>query len=219
MVLDFTTTAVARPRIVNRTYNSFTKNLKGVEFDKCTLFINIDPAPAGVDRKNVVKVAKKYFGKVVPNLPKTPSFTGAYNWCWSSAKTRFIFNLEDDWKLLEPINIKQLVSFFDKHKQLYEVALRAYPRKYNKCALSPALLHRRFYHKVGGKLDTKLNPECQLRGRAFGLRLPSPESGIPANGKVVAFPSKVVLADLGREWLKKQPLKKPKKKAHFTSWV
>ena len=94
MILDFTTTAVSRPEVVNKTYRSFCSKLKGVEFDKCTLYINIDPFPVNSDRKKVIKVAEYYFGKVVVNTPSKGNFTKACNWCWKSAKTEYIFNLQ-----------------------------------------------------------------------------------------------------------------------------
>jgi hypothetical protein len=222
MILDFTTTAVARPKIVDRTYASFHKNLKGIEFDKCTLYINIDPLPASVDRNKVIKVAEKYFGKVVANTPEQGNYTQAYNWCWSSAQTEYIFNLEDDWTLKEEVNVDRIMRFFDAHKNLFEVALRAYPYVYQKCPTSPAFLHERFYKKVGGNLDPTLNPETQLRGKKFGIKMPCKAENISHEGKVCVYPKnvkKVILKDIGREWIESSKFKRPPKKARFTTWV
>ncbi len=212
ITLDFTTTAVARPKIVNRTYQSFSKNLKGVDFKKSRLFINIDPLPTTVDRQEVVAVAEQYFGEVVANMPDVGNYTAAYNWVWPNAETEHIFNLEDDWLLTEEIDVQKMLKWFRKKENLYEVALRAYPYHYDKTPTSPSIMHERFYKAIGGNLDESLNPEVQLRGNPFGL------DQIDAS-KVVAMPKHVVLQDIGRDWIESQPFQRPPKKARFTTWV
>ena len=219
--MDFTTTAVARPEIVDRTYSSFSNNMKGLSLkEHCTLYINIDPLPLGSDPLEVVNVAKKYFKEVVYNTPEKPNFTAAYNWIWSSAKSKIIFNLEDDWILTEEINVPELLKNFEKNKTLYLVALRSYSSSYKKCPLSPSFMHRRYYGRIAGKLNENINPEIQLRGRKFGLEMPSPEDNISQKGKLVVYPKKkIIVKDIGRKWIKKTNLAKPAKKSGFTSWV
>ena len=53
MELEFTTTACNRPEILEKTYKSFTTNLKDINFNKSTLYINIDPSP---DNNNITKI-------------------------------------------------------------------------------------------------------------------------------------------------------------------
>ena len=216
MILDFTTTAVSRPEIVNRTYKTFSRKLKGVEFDKCTLYINIDPLPVKADRNEVVEVAKKYFGKVVPNMPSTPNFTAAYNWIWNNATSDYIFNLEDDWELNQDVNINDMMKFFSDSPSLYQVVLRAYKYKYESCPLSPSILHKRFYKSIAGKLDESLNPEIQLRGSAFGLEMPNKTFSV--KGKLSIYSKSVIVKDIGTEWRNATKFKKPKKKGRFVSW-
>ena len=217
--MDFTTTAMARPEIVERTYASFSKNLKGIDLKECRLFINIDPLPSGKDRKEVTKVAKKYFREVIPNYPDKPNYTAAYNWLWSSAESNIIFNLEDDWELIEEVPIPELVDHFNNYPEMMEVALRAYTYEYPKCPTSPCLMGKKYYKAVGGKLNITLNPEIQLRGRKFGIEMPNPKDKIPFKGKLIVYPeNKVILKDIGRSWLKRSNYRRPKKKARFTSW-
>ena len=222
--MDFTTTAMARPEIVDRTYYTFYKNLKGINLKECSLFINIDPLPSDVDRKKVTKVAEKYFKNVYPNYTKKPNYTAAYNWIWSNAKSEFIFNLEDDWELLREVYVPDILKYFDKYPSLMEVALRAYSYKYRACPTSPSIMHKRYYKAVAGKLDEKINPEIQLRGKKFGIEMPSPRFKISWKGKIVAYPEQeneesIILKDLGREWLEKSKFRKPKvKKNKFISW-
>jgi len=222
ITLDFTTTAVARPDIINRTYASFSKRLTGIDLKNCRLFINIDPVPSDVDRKEVAKVAKKYFKEVYPNYPEVANYTAAYNWVWSNANTDYIFNLEDDWELVKKVSIKILLNYFKKHKNLLEVALRAYNYNYKACPTSPSIMHKRYYKAVAGKLNEKVNPESQLRGSAFGIALPSPSFNISAKGKLVAYPedrNEIIVKDIGRKWIKNSNYIKPEgSKKNFTSW-
>lgn len=222
--MDFTTTAMARPEIVDKTYASFSKNLKGIDLNGCRLFINIDPLPEDIDRKKVTKIAQKYFKEVYPNYPENPNYTAAYNWIWSNAKSEFIFNLEDDWELLREVSIPELLEYFKKYPELMEVALRAYSYRYRACPTSPSIMHSRYYKAVAGKLNEKINPEIQLRGKSFGIEMPAPRFKISWKGKVVAYPEQndeksIILKDLGREWLKKSGFRKPKtEKSKFISW-
>jgi len=221
MILDFTTTAVARPKIVNQTFKSFSRNLKGVDFGSSRLFINIDPLPSDVDRQEVIDVAEKYFGTVVANCPKKGNYTTAYNWVWGRAETEFIFNLEDDWAMTEEVHIDKLLAYFDGSETMYEVALRAYEYPYRTCPTSPSVMHERYYKKIAGNLDPTFNPECQLRGRKWGLKMPSKDPKVTHKGRVIAYPEKrshIVLKDLGRDWMNKQPFKRPNSKKAFTTW-
>lgn len=222
IIMDFTTTAMARPEIVDRTYASFSKNLKGIDLKECRLFINVDPLPNDVNREEVIKVAEKYFEEVHPNYPEKANFTAACNWIWSNAQTEYIFHLEDDWQLIEKVSVPQLLKYFKKHSKLLEVALRAYRYQYLICPLSPNIMHERYYKAIAGKLNENCNPEIQLRGKKFGIDMPTREFKISTKGKLVIYPekkNKIIVKDIGRKWIKKSKYKKPKgKKGHFTTW-
>jgi len=222
MKMDFTTTAMTRHEIVDRTFDSFSKNLQGIDLKDCRLFINIDPLPEGAQRKLVIKVSKKYFGEVIYNTPKKANFSVACNWLWSNAKTEYIFHLEDDWILKEKVNMKDLLRYFDKHKNLQIVQLRAYRFTYDKIALSPCIMHKRLYQAIGGNLNEDRNPEVQLRGEKFGIVMPYPTLKIPFEGKIITYPKsskKIILKDIGREWINKSDYRKQKvKKARFVTW-
>ncbi len=221
IVMDFTTPAMARPDILDKTYSSFSKNLKGIDLKECRLFINIDPLPSDVNRTKVIEVAKKYFGEVHPNCPDKANFTTACNWLWSNAETEYIFHIEDDWQLIKEVPVKRMLKYFKKHSELMEVCLRAYRYKYTICPLSPNIMHKRYYKAVAGKLNEKVNPEIQLRGKNFGIEMPAPSLGVKWQGKIIAYPENqvdVVIKDIGREWLKKSKFKKPRRKGKFTSW-
>ncbi len=250
MIIDVTTTAMARPALVEQTYKSFTTNLKGVDWDKCTLYVNIDPFPHGggdefeiirEKQKELVKMAEKYFGHVKARMPTDSNYTAAYAWVWGQAQTKVILNLEDDWSLNREVDVMELFRNFNECKYLYEVVFRAYNYHYPCTCTSPALLHRRYYHKIAGKFNTLVNPECQTHSRTdLGLFIPNKKNcrGDAIKKFVRVWPEQfgnwgdkeyIAVDDIGREWLDNSPYIRPqmldetdvryKKKAKFTSWV
>ena len=209
MRLTVTTTATNRPDILAATYESFTSRMRGVDFSKSTLYLNVDPLPISSGRKAAIKVARRFFGNVVHRLPKKANFTSAVNWLWSQPSDEFIFHLEDDWELLENISINTLLGIFKSNPILYQVALRAYRYKYRKFCLSPSLIRRPLYKRMGGRLDESINPELQLRFQPAKMRK-----------RVTAYPDVgIIVKDIGREWIHRFKLRKPSKKCKFISWV
>jgi len=184
------------------------------------VFINIDPV--GPDTPEMlVETLQGMVGSVEFHIGAAPNFTAACNWLWRQPSDEYIFHLEDDWELVAPVHIDDLLQPFNREDSFLQVALRAYPYAYDKVCLSPSVLHRRFYKAVAGKLDERKNPEVQLRGNVFGLELPSPKEGIRSIGKVTvhsACREKIYIKDLGRAWLKKQPYARPDVKTEFTTW-
>lgn len=243
MILDVTCTAVPRPEIHERTFSSYTRNIKGVEWDKCTLYINIDPLPVTSRAMNLaafetICIANRYFGDVVWRRPKKANYTEAYNWIWSNAKTELILNLEDDWELTREIDIQDVIKPFQECETLYEVVLRAYSYHYPCTCTSPAILHKRYYGAIGGKLDPSRNPETQTHSRTdFGIFIPNKKNcpGEEIKKYVQVYPEKChdenecISKDIGREWLGNSGYDRPqnfnkrdkrfKKKCNFTKWV
>ena len=116
--MDFTTTAMARPFIVDRTFKSFSKNLQGIDLQNCRLFINIDPLPSNIKRKDVIVVARKYFKEVYYNLPKKANFTAAVNWIWLNSSSEFIFHLEDDFEMIRLVDPKEIINILESEPDL-----------------------------------------------------------------------------------------------------
>lgn len=208
--MEFSTTAMSRPKIANRTYSSFHKRLTEVDWENSTLYLNVDPLPVGVDPMVVVEVANKYFGKVVHRIPEHPNFTAAVQWCWSQVSGPYVFHLEDDWIMKQQVSledmVKQMQSGYHNNK-IIQVFLRAYKginRK--KVCLSPSLLDGDFVRSASKIFDTSLNPEIQLRGKII--------TGVSMNhGKAIT------VYDIGRRWMKNSGYQRPDTKARFTKWI
>jgi len=219
-MIDVTTTACLRPEVIKQTYESFAKNLKGLSLKDCRLVINIDPVPKEnlSCKKDIEQICESIFGQVLFNFPESPNFTQAVNWCWSTAKSDIILHLEDDWVLEKAIYFDQIVRMFSTDTSIYQIVLKAYNNVYDRCCLSPSFISKEMYAKVGGNLDPNINCEIQLRGKKFGLEMPSPEENIPYQNRIRIYSSNIVVRDIGRKWLSSTKYKKPDKKFLFTTW-
>ena len=222
MILEFTTTATVRPELINKTYSSFTTNLKGIDFEKSTLYINIDPLPATGRPHDVIDVAKKYFGHVVPQVPHKANFCQAVKWCFTQPKNPYFFHLEDDWQLNEEVNVDDLRKIlYRTPNTAHAVTLRAYSFKSvadKRICLSPSLYKTSFASWVGKRLNPHHNPEKQLRNKTKS----NPIGGLCKWARGVQYPSpknRIIVKDIGRDWLEENNLEKSQtKEGHFISW-
>lgn len=219
-MISFTTTAMPRPDILDKCYESFSKNLFGVDMKRSVLYLNIDPFPYDNAkqfvqinrlRENVLSVAKKYFKTVYYNTPDKPNYAAAYKWLWGSAKSDVIINIEDDWELIRPVNIDILLNKYSHVK--YEIVFRAYGYNYPCCCTSPAILKKRFYSEIARGMNTQENPECQIHRNGDGrysIIIPNSRTK-DIKTYVVAYPEyrnvhrNIIVKDIGREWFKRCP--------------
>ena len=221
--IDITMTATIRPDIVNKTLESFCKNMFS-DRDRYNLILNVDPIGEETLRKNVYKVARKYFNSIILNYPSTPGFTKAVIWCWSQTSSNYVFHLEDDWELLIPIDIDAMIKILDSNPTL--VSLRLNKQKtgknilykkngflpYPKISLNPTLFNGRFIQRIHPLMDVNLNPEKQLRvnNTPRGKYLSKFTHGIYTRESV-----RQIVKDIGREWMNKS---RYTKKIGFMNW-
>lgn len=206
--LGITTTAVCRPDILTRTYESFVKNIKDVNISKCNLYINIDPLPSKSNVQDTLDVARKFFKNVTYNTPEKASFARAVYWCWDNAKEDLILHLEDDWVLHYPIRFKDICEIM-RNRLIFQTAIRAYRYKYNKMVLSPSFIRKGIYKKVLKNFTFERNPEKQLRDyQRFPFLLS--QNGFRALSKTI------MIEDIGRSWLDDINYIKPTR--NFTKW-
>jgi len=214
MKLEFTTTATCRPKILETTYASFTSKLLGINFKKSTLYLNIDPIPINNDPQLVVKVAKKFFGNVVVNIPKEPNFCQAVRWCWCQPKGYSFFHLEDDWTLDAKLSMDLIKKRLVKGgRRCFGINLRAYKFMHNKICLSPCLVKTKIAREIALDLNPCINPEKQLRPQSY-----SNANGGKARAYYnIHYPISVIITDIGRKWLKKAKYERGKG-LNFITW-
>ena len=214
MKLEFTTTATCRPKILETTYASFTTNLLGINFNKSTLYLNIDPIPPKHDPQEVVKVAKNFFGEVVVNIPEIPNFCQAVRWCWCQPRGYYFFHLEDDWTLDQKISMDLVKKRLSKGgKWCFGINLRAYKYMHNRICLSPCLLKTSIAREIALDLNPALNPEKQLRPKSYT----NANGGRARRYFNIHYPISEIITDIGRKWLKKAKYERGKD-INFTTW-
>jgi len=222
--IDICMTATIRPSVLNETLKSFAENMLKEKL-MYRLIINIDPIGEQSKRKNVLKVAGSYFDDIVYNLPDMPGFTKAVQWCWSRTTSRYVFHLEDDWKLLIPINIKSMIEILDKYENL--VSLRLNKEKtgkskhsnkfgfiyYPKISLNPTIFNGDFIRNIYPLMNLQKNPEKQLRANETterGRYISKFQHGVYTKESV-----NQVVKDIGRTWMQSSSYTK---KTGFMNW-
>lgn len=236
--IDIVTTATIRPKLLEKTYSSFTsKLLKPV--DRFHLIINIDPigeSKYAVD--DVIVVAKNYFKDITINTPKEPNLSKAVIWCWKNIVSDFVFFLEDDWKLNKEVDINILLGLLKKNPGLASIGLNqlekekmvkelvpgewkstaALARKFAyliRISLNPVLIRGEYLRAVVPHMWKNYKPESQLRQPAH------PEmKKIKSLWKFVSYVGlgfEPVMEDIGRVWMQKSKWKRAKK-GRFLYW-
>jgi len=116
--MDICTTATVRPEILDRTLRSFYHNL--FSGTPCRLVLNIDPIgdTSAHTTEEVIEVGHKYFDNILVNCPEKPCFPYALKWTWEQAQGKFFFNLEDDWELLAPMSLEDMVKAMNLDRNL-----------------------------------------------------------------------------------------------------
>lgn len=213
MTIDFATTAVCRPDILDRTYASFSKNLLGVKMKENRLFINIDPIPDPAQSEATLAVAKKYFREVIANIPETPSFPKSLIWCWRRVESEFFFHLEDDWVMTDKFHIDDLLTWLDTRSF---ANLRAYlfQRGEDKICLSPCLGRSSVANHIAEMMRPDVNPEQQLRP----VTTKNPYGGLHHGYRAAFVPKEPIVMDIGRAWMNGGKWDKDTPET-FTTWV
>lgn len=212
MELEFTTTACNRPEILERTYKSFTSNLLNVDFEKSTLYINIDPAPNNINITKMEDVAKKYFGTVVANYPQKANFASAVIWCFSQVKGDVFFHLEDDWLLNQKIDVKTMYNYSKKYSNWHQCILeKNVINQPNEPTLLPSLHNTKITQLFLKKIDSKTNPEAQLKCVYRDLK----KRGLTLFTYVIW--GKGLVTDIGRKWLNNKGLRRDYGKTSSTN--
>lgn len=196
--IDVTTTIVAVPGMADvyrRTLSSFRENLIG--FPWGTLYINLDGVGGAPDPdayQTVLAVAGDFFPSISPH-PGPGNFAAACKWCFAQPQSRFALSLEPDWLLTEPIEIEDMIKVMGSQSVLN---LRAHPfsMQTRRCYLSPALWRTAMMHAVSEQMNDQDNPEIQL------WRITDAEQC----GRY--WPPRIVLKDIGRDWLAQSGFKK-----------
>lgn len=129
MLVDITITATQRIRILKKTLDSFMKNMF-MDFlnqgHNIRLIINVDPVGNDGNRDDFLKLLKSLPLRYMLIFSPKPSFPKAFKTVWQSAEAKYVFHLEDDWELLQKINLLDLINILDAEDDLALLRLAAF---------------------------------------------------------------------------------------------
>jgi hypothetical protein len=244
-MFDVTMTATLRPEIVEQTLQTFCQRLLAPTADKC-LILNVDPVgnPA-VTVQDVQKVALRYFPNCIVRTPRKANFPAALAWCWAQVQSPYFFNLEDDWVLLEELDLARMLQIMDQAPWLALLRLPkhyatetecrqsgsrseplyrwngayyecpAHQTKKNGYYGSPSLLRRTWAQGVLPFLSQRVSPEKRLRQLS---RKRHPSVWQWEYGVYTNPNTEKTIVDIGTAWRQKRKIRK-NSYHKFTTWV
>lgn len=242
-MIDITMTATRRSDLIEKTLSSFREKLTGLNYNNVRLIINIDPV--GYDKDDIDYIfilLHDFFFDAEINAPETPSFPKAFKACWTKTKADYVLNLEDDWQLLQPIDLQQMINIMEFDKSLASLRLpwKAQDEEsmknwkyffpwngfYYKCPDEltrtvgfcghPSLLRGEFVRNCAPLLSPDQNPEKQFHNR---VNTPLMQEIDKWDFGVLRTPDmKPAIADIGRKWMIENGFIKKGNKAIFKEW-
>jgi len=247
-VIVITTTATLRPEILAKTLETFRSNLftdEALRLFPTELILNIDPAGHG-SATSVMEIARAYFPVSAVRCPAAPSFPKAFMWAWLTAaqhKTaRYVFHLEDDWELMGPVSLEDMIRTIEQTSDLGVLRLPAFfagkvsmknwnihfpwNGQFYECPEDlriaagfcghPSLIRMEFVRNAAPLLEGSRNPEKQFHRGGPSLLLK--EVAKWRYGVWGAPGRPPIIRDIGRQWMIKNSMAKSGSKAFFTNW-
>ena len=223
MDIDITTTAIVRPKIFERTLESFFKNLL-LPPHTYSLKLNIDFKGERYNPDIMWSLAMKYFGKKVHfNITETPNFAKAVKWCWSKTSAEYVLHLEDDWVCNIPLSLDNMIKTMERHPELKclrlsKFVMANFNKKYlkniegniirrNKISFNPSLFRGDWLRSVCDEIKDDVDPELRLQRLINKNIIKDFKSAYYIERDI--FDRKYVV-DIGREW-------KQNEKSNFNS--
>ena len=230
-------TATLRHDIVARTFESFYRNMFFAA--PPLVVVNIDPVGNQNETPDdILNTVHLYFDRIVPLMPKTPSFPKAFINVLSKAKTKYTFFLEDDWELVRYVDLAEMVNIMDSSSSLALLRLPRWEatettaRQWNKhlpwngsffevpnnlkqtlgFSGNPSLIRTDFIRAFLSLLDTDRCPEKQLKTPLF-----SELHQVHRFGVFQQPEEKEAVKDIGSAWRKERRLMKDSR-WNFHTW-
>lgn len=245
-VIDVTITATLRVHIFKKTIDSFFEYMFDDYKDAghhLNLILNIDPV-GNEHEYDFTPVIFDRFDEILVSRPAKPSFPKAFKYVWDRVHpdADFVFNLEDDWELLQRINLLTIINIMEKEPDLgilrlaafYAMGLKMkcwnkwfpYNSRYYECPEElktsvgfcghPSLIRSEFVRNTVKHLDENRNPEKQFHSKG---NTPIMQEIMKWRYGVYSIPgANALIQDTGREWMLQNKFKKKGTKAFFTEW-
>lgn len=209
MKLEFTTTACARPELLDQTYESLHNALVDVNTRReGTLYINIDPVPDSSEKiiEREIEVARHFFKEVYYRIGEPGgNFSTAASWVLSQPKGDYFFNVEDDWIFTGKITIQKFIDEIqscNRDNMLQCCAGGSMRHRQNRIYFPPSLFQTSVIQSILNKhpIPEDENPEKWL------WELKDPKQIVDYN--ICCVGDGIRCFDIGRQWMKKNGLRR-----------
>ena len=128
VIINIAFPSVNRPEMIESNIKSLVRYLKGVNFEKSNIFMNMDPVPKIFDINRSEQIVKKYIPNLKINYSKNPSYPNAFIWtlkqcCDNKVKSNLLLFLPDDWEFVNYININDVLKKLEQNPDIKAVSL------------------------------------------------------------------------------------------------
>ena len=224
--IDISMTALLRSNILEQTLSSFFEKMFNNDHFSYRLVVNVDPIGESLleDIKNIIF---KYFGNnYIINTPLEANLAKAVKWSMLNTTSKYVFNLEDDWRLLKKVYISHMVEVLEKNKNLNFLRLPfsgaekflAHQKSFGfettgKFSIACFLSRGEIIRKIVSQMNDFESPERQIKTDVK-------HNYIGSVGRYYeAMSSGHCTQDIGREWKKQRGLPKDVKISYFESLI
>lgn len=227
--IDLTLVSGRRPDLLARTLESFEANLFQ-NFRISQVFVNIDPFGGDqADQRACREIVLRHFPAASITEPKAASFGQAVKALWSQVNADYVFHLEDDWIVLEPITPERVFPLFEENvravslmasdknwngRSLFQIGFRRVRflgitlRKtpFNIFSTSPGFLDGIFARQSAILMNPNFDPEKQFYS---GQNPALSEFAAPYRSRFMFGEEDLnVVRDIGRDWREKHGVEK-----------
>jgi len=240
MKVDVTITATKRLDVLFKTLSSFMENL--LWKTDCEAIVNIDPVGDAHSAEKVLRVVELFLPVKQSREAIQPDFSEAFRYTWNMVDAPWVFHLEDDWELLQKVDIEEMAQILEEENDLALLRLPQFVStkdkmknwdkffpwngKYFECPDElrqgvgfcghPSLIKGEFVKTAAPLIKRGSNPEKQFHHDNTELV----EEVMKWRYGVFSKPnSPNYIKDLGREWMVKSGWKKEGSKAYFINWT
>jgi hypothetical protein len=238
-------TATKRLEILFKTMSSMMEKL--LWRAECEAIVNVDPVGFEQDSAlKILRLVELFLPVAFSREALTPHFGQAFHALWNMASDRyqdydFVFHLEDDWEMIESVDIRDMVKILEVEEDLALLRLPQFKStkdkmknwdkffpwngRYFECPDElrqgvgfcghPSLIKMQYVKNCAPLLNPAINPEKQFHGDNPELlaEVMKWRYGVFSRPNHPNY-----IRDLGREWMVKNKFKKAGSKAFFTEW-
>jgi hypothetical protein len=238
--VEITMTATKRKHLTFKTISSFMENLLYI-CDDVEVIINVDDVGESGPRETTLKIIELFVPVKVSRFSETPNFSTAFAFCWQQVEADWVVHLEDDWELLQKVDVREMMAILKEEEDLALLRLPQFRSgedkmknwdkffpwngKYFECPDElrqgvgfcghPSLIKGEFVRACAPLINVELNPEKQFHGDNPELvaEVMKWRYGVYSKPNEPNY-----IQDLGRQWMVDNGFRKKGSKAWFTEW-